>query len=59
MTLLESVGSLGIVDMLAPSSIFIRPVKTVHVARFTMALLLPLNDPALPDAFRTGLEILA
>jgi len=54
MTLLEAVESLGIVEVAAVSSMNIRPIEAIHIVRFTMALLLPFSDPALPEYLRAG-----
>ena len=54
MTLLEAVQSLGIVELATVSSIKIRSIDSHHVALFTMALMLPFRDPALPEYLRAG-----
>src|SRR5262245_11960092 len=54
MTLTEAVRSLGLVELITVSWINVLSIKMQHQAVFTMALLLPLLDPTLPDEFRTG-----
>src|SRR5262245_56293009 len=54
MTLLEAAESLGTVALAAISSIAIRPIGSQYAARFTIALLIPLRDPKLPEHLRTG-----
>jgi hypothetical protein len=54
MTLLEAVESLAIVELATVSWINICPLDGQSAARFTMALLVPFNDPALPEQLRSG-----
>jgi hypothetical protein len=51
MTLLEAVQSLGIVELAAVSWINIYSDRGGYVAVFTIALVLPFIDPALPVEF--------
>jgi hypothetical protein len=54
MTLLQAAESLQIVELAGVSWINIYARDTRHIAEFTMALLLPFIDPALPIEFRGG-----
>ncbi len=54
MTLLEAVESLALIEMNAVSWINVIPVHNLHVAVFTIALVLPFLDTALPYEFRAG-----
>src|SRR5258708_28950780 len=54
MTLLDAVQSLGIVELASVSWINTRQVGPQHAAQFTLAILLPFNDPLLPEELRRG-----
>ena|SRR2546421_7489099 len=54
MTLLAAAQSLGIIELAGVSWINIYSLQRCHVAEFTMALLLPFNDPRLSAGLRTG-----
>jgi hypothetical protein len=54
MTLVDAVQSLGIIELPAVSWINIRPGRRNHVVVFTIAIVLPLADLALPEEFRAG-----
>jgi hypothetical protein len=54
MTLLGAAQSLGIIEVAGVSWINIYSFQKGHVAEFTMALLLPFQDPQLSAALSTG-----
>ena len=54
MTLLEAAQSLKIIELAGVSWINIRSRDALTIAEFTIALLLPFVDPALPIEFRGG-----
>ena len=54
MTLLSAAQSLQLVELAAVSWINVRSRDAHHIAEFTVALLLPFMDPALPSEFRAG-----
>ena len=54
MTLLEAVESLGLIEVIAVSWIYVIRVHTRHLVVFQIAYLLPFLDPGLPDEFRVG-----
>ena len=53
-TLVDAVQSLGIIELPAISWINIRPGRRNHVVIFTIAIVLPLADPTLPEEFGAG-----
>jgi hypothetical protein len=54
MTLLMAAESLQMIELAGVSWINVYSRDEQHIARFTMALLLPFTDPALSNAFREG-----
>jgi hypothetical protein len=54
MTLLEAVESLGLIEVIAVSWIYVIRVHARHLVVFQIAYLLPFLDPGLPDEFRVG-----
>src|SRR5580700_6778002 len=54
MTLLAAAQSLQIIELAGVSWINVHSGNAHHIARFTVALLLPFTDPALSSEFHAG-----